>query len=129
MKSHKKTIMLCLMSLLVLLLIVLFIVSRINQNSGINGKLVAYYTVDEYVAPLAEVVDSRGDTYIIAIMADAVTVNGVQNDELLSKLLDCSLVGYNIRIINGEAGKTILLGNNKVQVYQAYQIEVITNAD
>lgn len=124
-----KVSMLFLALLLALLMAVYFIFSHSDQELGINGRLVEYYTVNEYVAPLAAVVDSDGETHIIAIMADIVTENGIQNDVLRSKLLDRSLTGCYVRVINGEKGKTILLGDKKVLVYQAYQIEIITDAD
>ncbi len=108
-----------------LLFLMLMLIGCTSKRAEVKGVLKAYYTVDEYTAPLAVIVDRSGNNYVIAIMCNVVTKNGVFDNELLKNMLNGTLYNVEIVVTYGEKGKSVIIDGQKTEVYQAYQINVI----
>lgn len=108
-----------------LLLLMLMLIGCTSNRAEVKGVLTAYYTVDEYTAPLAVIVDRSGNNHVIAIMCNVVTRNGAFDSELLKNMLNGTLYNVEIVVTYGEKGKSVIIDGQKTEVYQAYQINVI----
>ncbi|MGN0398235.1 MAG: hypothetical protein ACI4EL_09545 [Candidatus Fimimorpha sp.] len=95
-----------------------------SDSSQIRGKLIEYHTVEEYVAPIATVVDDNDHTYFVAIMCKSVTNHGVYDEELLNAIMNKTLLDVNIHVTDGSKGKNVKLNGETITVYQAYQIDI-----
>lgn len=91
----------------------------------IEGRIIEYQRVEEYTCPIATVVDDKGNTSYIAIMCDAVTINGVYDQKSMNAMHNGTLLGVNIQVAVGSEGSTIELDGKTITVYQAYQIRII----
>ncbi len=94
-----------------------------TEPDEISGRLIEYHTVEEYVAPIATVVDGDGRVFYVAMLCD--TVTGLEPYDAGKALREGKLLNVDIRVRRGEAGKKVRLNGETVTVYQAYWIDIL----
>lgn len=108
-----------------IVLIFVFLYKRCSADPPpIEGRIIEYRRVEEYTCPIATVVDNKGNTSYIAIMCDAVTINGVYDQKSMDGMHNGTLLDVYIEVAIGSEGSTIELDGKTVTVHEAYQIRI-----